>query len=510
MKQFYTILCLSTLLSATTSFSQSVTKIYDHDTTDLSLLLNMPFDETRLLVVSGASYSPSGLSYHELNQTTSQLIDLSFPNINTIFSFPTITGDKLFFEASVNGIGREIVSYDGTTTLTYDLNAGAGDSDPEIIEFDGEVYAIAFDGGTRQLFKYDGVSNFDLISAETNAEVTDFIASRNDSYYYITFNSTDGRKIKVTEDNSGVLSHSIITPTSYQETLSEVVLLNDDIYMLSAIYTLSDVTYRVDKIDINDGITTHHFETAGPYSGGHILAYYNDILYYRTEPGSCDILNVSVPSQPIVQVSIDPVQYSLIGGHVVQNGKLFIYGYQYILDVSSNPPVPIIEDGSQIQIVPAFETNDAFYLYEIALTSGEQSGIIEVSSLTNQHVRYPVSTEAGYMTFGDKVVENNGEITFIFRTNGPPQSTDIYSFGSALSVEENDLSRFEVYPNPSTNGSVNINVLEAGEMILTTVEGQVLGSFELHTGINPIDVSYLSSGVYLVQFGSSIQRLLVD
>lgn len=511
MKQKYLVLCLSLFFCASKINAQVVNQIYDHDTTDLSQLHNMPFDETKMLVVTGFFFSPAGIKFHELDQSSGQLIDLNFTDVDTILSTPEFKDDKLFFEASINGLGRELAAYDGTSTYFFDFNVGAGNSNPEIFEFENEIYVIAYDGTLRQLFKYAGGTSFEQISEEIENDVDNFIANRGDNYYYITFSSINGRSIRTTENNNGTLTHSTIAPASWQESLGDVVLLNGDIFMLSYFYTVNDGSYRVDKIDMSNTITTHHFETGSQYSSASILAYDNDILFYRTDPGHTEILNVSIAQQPFVQVSIDPAQYNLIGNHIVQNDKLFIYGLEYILDVSGPTPLPIIEDGSVIQLTPAFETDSSFYVYEIApFSSGEPSGIIEVSSITNQHISYEVSNEGGFFSYSSPMVVNNGEVKFIFKTEGSNPSTDIYSFSSILAVNENDLAAFELFPNPSINGNINLVLPQPGKVNIYTLEGQIIQSMELDLGINELSIKNLTTGIYLVEYNNKVQRLFVN
>lgn len=66
-----------------------------------------------------------------------------------------------------------------------------------------------------------------------------------------------------------------------------------------------------------------------------------------------------------------------------------------------------------------------------------------------------------------------------------------------LKCDEQNLS---VYPNPVTSGKFNVSLnssvsLEAN---LTTVTGQLVKKFNLENGINIIDVSELSNGVYIL------------
>lgn len=510
MKQNYFSLLFTLALSSFAVNAQTVNQIYDHDSTDLNQLENMPFDASRLLVVSGFSFSSDGYRFRELDQSSGQLIDLPINNVDTLLSAPVSQGDKLFFEASINGMGREIAAYDGTSTYFFDLNTGTGNSDPEIFSFENELYAIAYDGTLRQLFKFTGTS-FQQISEETEDDVTDFIANRGNEYYYITFSNLNGRAIKSTVDNSGALTHSTISPTSFQEALGDVVLLNGDIYFVSYVYTVTDASYRVDKIDASNMITTHHFETGGQFSSSHLLAYNNDILFYLTEPGLAEILNVSVPQQPLIQVSIDPAQYNLIGGHVVHNGKLFIYGDQYVMDVSGTTPVALIEDASTIRLTPAYETSSAFYLYELAQPlSGGPSGIIEVTSTTNQLIAYDVSNDAGFFFHTSPMVENNGELKFIFKTETGTPSTDIYSLTSIATIPDNLQEDFALFPNPSTNGDFSIRLPKSGDVRITTLEGQLVKTMHLEEGTNHVQVDELSAGIYLIEYLGNVQRLVVN
>jgi ELWxxDGT repeat protein len=74
------------------------------------------------------------------------------------FSLSVILG-KLYFSASTIGLGQELYSYDGTTvSLEYDINVGAGDSNPrQISEVNGKiVFQASQDGLTNKLFTLDG------------------------------------------------------------------------------------------------------------------------------------------------------------------------------------------------------------------------------------------------------------------------------------------------------------------------------------------------------------------
>ena len=85
----------------------------------------------------------------------------------------------------------------------------------------------------------------------------------------------------------------------------------------------------------------------------------------------------------------------------------------------------------------------------------------------------------------------------------------IYSnvLNAQLSCDEQNLS---VFPNPVTNGKLNVDVNSAQkvEANLTSVTGQLIKKITLENGINNIDVSDLSNGVYILNttFGNGINK----
>jgi len=75
----------------------------------------------------------------------------------------------------------------------------------------------------------------------------------------------------------------------------------------------------------------------------------------------------------------------------------------------------------------------------------------------------------------------------------------IYStpLNTLLKCDEQNLS---VFPNPVSNGNLNVrlNIAENIEANLTTVTGQYIKNIILKNGLNNIDVSELSNGVYIL------------
>ncbi len=284
--------------------------------------------------------------------------------------------------------------------------------------------------------------------------------------------------------------------------------MNGDVFLLSAIYSLVDAAYRVDKIDATSTITTNYYETGGQFSSAHLLAHNSNLLYYRTEPNHIEVLDITTSGQPAQYLTMDPTQYNYIAGHVVKNGKFFFYAETYIVEVSSGIFNFTLEDGNMIQLVNIYETDDAIYFYEVNPVAGNNSGVIEVDVNTNAMMRHAVSQDGSYMYLNHPMVENNGELKFIFSNSETMISTDIYSFSSSLSLSELEEETLSVFPNPSVNGDVIIELSAADQILITSLEGKLVQKFKGVKGGNAIHLH--ESGVYLIHSNGKSQKVIIQ
>ncbi|GAB5418113.1 MAG: hypothetical protein Crog4KO_31930 [Crocinitomicaceae bacterium] len=507
MKKYY----LTILAAITVSFcqvnAQIATKIYDHDSTDLTQLFNMPFDENRMLVVAGFDSYASKSTLFEYDFQNNQLNEMNFTGVDTIYGLPKLHEDKIFFASHISGLGVELTAYNGSNTFTFDFNTGAGSSNPELVNFEDDLYVIANDGSYDQLYKYMGGTSFMQISEETQGDVAQFIANRGDEYIY-SVNMPMVKHIKSTIDNNGTLTHSMIVPTNLQESVEDVVLLNGDIFLLSAMYSFVDAAYRVDMIDASSTISTNYYETGGQFSSAHLLAHNSSLLYYRTESNHIEVLDLTTSGQPAQYLTMDPSQYNYITGHVVKNGKLFFYADTYIVEVSAGIFNFALEDGNLIQLTTIYETDDALYFYEVHPNLGNNSGVIEIDVNSNAMMRHTASQEGGYMYLNHPMVENNGELKFIFSNFENTLSSDIYSFSPSLSLPESEEATLLVYPNPSLNGDVLIELLHPDQIVITSMEGKTVEIIQGFEGKNLLQLK--EPGVYMVHANGKSQKVIVQ
>lgn len=97
------------------------------------------------------------------------------------------------------------------------------------------------------------------------------------------------------------------------------------------------------------------------------------------------------------------------------------------------------------------------------------------------------------------------------RPQGNGYDIGCYEFLQANPNQElpDPQNTFVVYPTP-TSLFVNVTVSEANQSHLFNTYGQELGIQRLINGTNKIDVSNLSNGIYFLQIGETVQKILIS
>lgn len=80
---------------------------------------------------------------------------------------------------------------------------------------------------------------------------------------------------------------------------------------------------------------------------------------------------------------------------------------------------------------------------------------------------------------------------------------------SVLGITENSINEFVVYPNPA-RGLVNVSLNNVnGNISLLSADGKVIESREVSSNTETFNVESLNAGIYFIQVGSSVQKLMV-
>jgi predicted extracellular nuclease len=81
----------------------------------------------------------------------------------------------------------------------------------------------------------------------------------------------------------------------------------------------------------------------------------------------------------------------------------------------------------------------------------------------------------------------------------PRSSSDV---SQAVSVNENSITNFDFYPNPLNSDNLNVEVDKNSSIIFYDYSGKIIRSFYLKPGINNLNLSDISNGLYLIKYGS--------
>lgn len=88
----------------------------------------------------------------------------------------------------------------------------------------------------------------------------------------------------------------------------------------------------------------------------------------------------------------------------------------------------------------------------------------------------------------------------------PRDANDIQLY---VSINKNNNILTSVYPNPSINGVITVEVSKDVDLIILDLLGNVVMSKRLNNNINKIDVSNLASGNYIVKVGLETNMIMV-
>jgi len=83
---------------------------------------------------------------------------------------------------------------------------------------------------------------------------------------------------------------------------------------------------------------------------------------------------------------------------------------------------------------------------------------------------------------------------------------DLFEGVGLPEVEHN--TQINVYPNPAS-GQVSVTLSQNAEMTVYNIMGQVVMTQEGHAGVNTLDISNLTSGIYFVSAGNDTQKFIV-
>ncbi len=88
---------------------------------------------------------------------------------------------------------------------------------------------------------------------------------------------------------------------------------------------------------------------------------------------------------------------------------------------------------------------------------------------------------------------------------------DIISTGTSIGIGENySPENISIFPNPANDYvNVQLNTVENVRMEIQDIHGKIISSYLLKPGVNQIDVSTLSNGVYMIAIKGKLKKILI-
>lgn len=505
-------LLISFFMSSLIVCAQSVTKIYQHDTSSLSQLYVMPYDMSELMVVSGSGFSSSDHEYFTYSNGT--ITPLTFNGVDTIVGPPVLGADRIFFKGKINGLGEELVVYDGNSTYFFDFNLGTSSSKPEIISYNNEIFIIANNGVKRQLYLYEGGSNFLQITNQLNSDVIEFLGFRNMDYYYFEEDDSDPllKTLVVASNTGGNFSYSNLSSFVLNSTNSEVVELNDELYFKNSVYVGGNVIERILQIDPSNVIADYFNNTMNSFFQTLLFKFEGKILTYSTDIANSEVVELTGVGQTAIYADLGAGVGENMFYAIANNNVLYMYNESSVLSIENGTSSQILSMGNGLTYPPILEESDRFYLIENSIGTGNSARIFEINSSSNPVFDAVITDDPSYTMSANAGVRYNGEVVFIFKEIFATEvRSDLYTFQSILGQTEVSLNQISSYPNPlNSGGDLTVFTSEAEDYILSSITGSVIQMGRLTQGENLIDLQECTAGIYLLKTDNSSIRIVIQ
>ena len=151
------------------------------------------------------------------------------------------------------------------------------------------------------------------------------------------------------------------------------------------------------------------------------------------------------------------------------------------------------------------------------------------SSLAQQQVLHKALLEENSITFVEtdrevtyeiadiQKMTYEGNILYVFLKDKTIYSVDVTSLSinnngektqDAELIESINKLQVSIYPNPAVD-VLKVTLNQDDNVVIYSLTGQAITSFQGHAGENNYNVSNLSSGVYFISAGSDTQKFIV-
>lgn len=458
-------------------------------------------------------------------------------------SFYVMNGE-LYFSAFVSGIGQELFKTDGTdagTVLIKDIRTGSSngmdfnsnDINQLFVEYNNELYFRASTNSSIELWKTDGtevgtvsVKNFE--DAQNGAPTFMTKPGKNiigvvfDGllYFYVNRNG-DGELWKT----DGTTANTELVRSSLKN-IAEMIVYNNELYFVSG----DDASAEGRELWVTDGtfagttikhdIFPNNLNPAfGLGSNPADLTIFNNELYFKARSyngTSGQIIGSELWKTDGTTASLvkDIDTDNLASG--LNNPNFTIYDNELFFVASDNTTSDFElwkTDGTEsgtIKVVTATDTGESIefakainYANKLFYFDSQQLWVTDGTPVGTEVLTG--NSEEILLIGSNSLIEYQNKLWFEGNKSGNGNELTSLLDASVLSVASFETETMNMYPNPATNAIRFSNITNQVAYRIYNTLGNLILQGNLKNSHEAIDVSTMTTGIYLVEMTSETQ-----
>jgi len=278
-------------------------------------------------------------------------------------------------------------------------------------------------------------------------------------------------------------------------------------------------TWEIDNIQINEGTSPP------PPSGLDTVSIY-DIQYTTNSNGSSIYDGLEVYTGGIVTAVRNDKRFYLSSGSGPWSG-IYVYSDNYIVNIGDSltfkAEVVEFNNLTELKNITNFQNissgnfTNANSCNTAAVSTEEFEGcLVKVSDAICNNTNagfgeWVINDGSGDINVDDLLYDYpNPTINSVYDVTGivdfsfsefkllPRSSSDV---SQSVSIDESSITNFDFYPNPLNSDNLNVEVDKNSSIIIYDYSGQIIRSFYLKPGINNLNLSNITNGLYLIKYG---------
>lgn len=183
-----------------------------------------------------------------------------------------------------------------------------------------------------------------------------------------------------------------------------------------------------------------------------------------------------------------------------------------LMDLSSDTYAVLITDVNDCSVIDTFEINQPEeLLLELEVTSVyDEFASSEIDLSVNGGVApYEYLWSNGDETEDIYSLDAGLYHVLVTDNNGCEQYEEVNVFGPVLGLGLADELEFKVFPNPSTDGTVNLtwNTSNVSHIQVSDAQGKTVNTYEVNTNQQQLSIQNLSSGLYVIRIMNGQREL---